>query len=213
MLSVFPYRSPRQPVSALVLGALPADSGSGLPSVWSLLWTEHSMTGCLPQLPPSPSIMWISGLQQVNCGAHPVVYGRSSSSSHARLWGLARWGHDPFPGGRAARHLGSSMSCAFCSSATGDLFHCLAECVAFNDLRMELVPSMFRSKRDCTLSVFDTTHGSSTLSLPITLQLSFALMKLLLSRLVNDLPLSLSRSPLCSLHEVNLCVVDVAASS
>ena len=56
-----PYRSPRQPVSALVLGALPAESGSGLPSVWSLLWTEHSMTGCLPQLPPSPSIMWISG--------------------------------------------------------------------------------------------------------------------------------------------------------
>ena len=29
------------------------------------------------------------------------------------------------------------MNCALCSSATGDLFHCLAECVAFNDLRME----------------------------------------------------------------------------
>ena len=26
---------------------------------------------------------------------------------------------------------------SFCSSTTGDLFHCLAECVAFNDLRME----------------------------------------------------------------------------
>ena len=29
------------------------------------------------------------GSQQVNCGAHPVVYGRSSSSSHARHWGLS----------------------------------------------------------------------------------------------------------------------------
>ena len=36
-------------------------SGSGLLSVWSLHWTEHSMTVCLPKLSPSPSIMWISG--------------------------------------------------------------------------------------------------------------------------------------------------------
>ena len=53
------------------------------------------------------------GSQKVNSGAHPVVYGRSSASSHARHWGLSWWGHDPFPGGRADRHLGSSMSCVF----------------------------------------------------------------------------------------------------
>ena len=71
----------------------------------------------------------------VNAGPHQIEYGRSSIPSHARFWGLARWGHDLFPGGQAARHLGLSLSCVLCEAPSGDLFHCLSECPAFSDLR------------------------------------------------------------------------------
>ena len=83
----------------------------------------------------SLSVCHVHGPFAVNAGPHQIVYGRSCSSSHARFWGLARWGHDPFPGGRAARHLGLSLSCALCEASSGDLFHCLSECPAFSDLR------------------------------------------------------------------------------
>ena len=45
-------------------------------------------------------------LQTVAVGVGPDsrVYGRSTSPTHARLWSLAKWGHDPFPGGRSARN-------------------------------------------------------------------------------------------------------------
>ena len=59
-----------------------------------------------------------------------------------------------------------------------------------------------------SLSEFDT-HGSSTLSPSVTLQLLFTLMWLQLGRPVRALSLSFSHSPLCSF----LCVVDVAAVS
>ena len=75
--------------------------------------------------------------QSVNGGPNGAVCERSSLPSHARFWGLCRWGHDPFPGGRAARHLGSSLSCVFCSAPLGDLANCLSECPAFADLRAE----------------------------------------------------------------------------
>ena len=42
----------------------------------------------------------------VNAGPDVFVYGRGSSPEHARFWSLARWGHDPLPCGRTARHLG-----------------------------------------------------------------------------------------------------------
>ena len=83
----------------------------------------------------SLSVCHVRGPFAVNAGPHQIVYGRSCSSSHARFWGLARWGHDPFPGGRAARYLGLSLSCALCEASSGDLFHCLSECPAFSDLR------------------------------------------------------------------------------
>ena len=66
-----------------------------------------------------------------------LFYGCSSLLFHARFWGLCRWGHDPFPGGRAARHLGSSLSCVLCSAPLGDLAYCHSECPAFADLRAE----------------------------------------------------------------------------
>ena len=46
--------------------------------------------------------------QSVNRGPDRAIYGCSSLPSHTRFWGLCRWGHDPYPGGHAARHLVSS---------------------------------------------------------------------------------------------------------
>ena len=58
-------------------------------------------------------------------GPDAAVFGRGSSTIHARAWGLARWGHDPFRGGRAARHRGVPLGCPLCSAPVGDLVHCL----------------------------------------------------------------------------------------
>ena len=62
------------------------------------------------------------------------VYGRCSSSSHARSWGLARWEHDPFPRGRFARHTGGPNLRIFYHAPVGDLPHRLSECPAFDDV-------------------------------------------------------------------------------
>ena len=63
----------------------------------------------------------------MNRGPDRAIYGCSSLPSHARFWGLCQWGHDPFPGGRAARHLVSWFSCVLCSAPLGDLAHYLCE--------------------------------------------------------------------------------------
>ena len=62
------------------------------------------------------------------------VYSQSVDAGLARWWGLARYGHDPGPGGRAARHRNSSPVCSFCCADVGDLAHCLSYCPAFSDL-------------------------------------------------------------------------------
>ena len=62
-----------------------------------------------------------------------VVYNSTVDAGLARWWGLARHGHDLVdeqPG------TGDVSQCAFCSSASGDLVHCLAMCPAFSDLRL-----------------------------------------------------------------------------
>ena len=66
-----------------------------------------------------------------------VVYSQSVDAGLARWWGLARYGHDPSPGGRAARHWNSSPVCSFCCADVGDLAHCLSYCPAFSDLRAQ----------------------------------------------------------------------------
>ena len=55
----------------------------------------------------------------VNAGPDVFVYGRGSSPEHARFWSLARWGHDPLPCGRPARHLGLHGSCRFRDASVG----------------------------------------------------------------------------------------------
>ena len=61
------------------------------------------------------------------------VYSQSVDAGLARWWGVARYGHDPGPGGRAARHRNSSPVCSFCCADVGDLAHC----PAFSDLRAQ----------------------------------------------------------------------------
>ena len=72
----------------------------------------------------------------VGVGPDSRVYRRSTSPTHARLWGLAR-GHDPCPGGRSARHNHLPLGCPCCVDSVGDLFHCLCVCPAFDDLRAQ----------------------------------------------------------------------------
>ena len=73
----------------------------------------------------------------VNTDPDVLVYGRGSSPEHARFWSLARWGHDPLPCGRPARHLGLPEGCRFCDASVGDLWHALSECPEFADLRAQ----------------------------------------------------------------------------
>ena len=96
----------------------------------------------------------------VNRGADPVVYNWSSSPSNARFWGLSRWRHDPFPGGRSARHW--DVTHHVFRAATGDLFHCLTVCPFFTDLRIQWC----RRCSPLTAPLFgSSTRGSSTLGL------------------------------------------------
>ena len=73
----------------------------------------------------------------VNAGPDVFVYGRGCSPEHARFWSLSRWGHDPLPYGRPARHLGLPESCRFCDASVGDLWHSLSKCPEFADLRAQ----------------------------------------------------------------------------
>ena len=67
----------------------------------------------------------------VNIGPEIFVCGRGISPEHAWFWSLARWGHDPLPCGRPARHLGLSESCRFCDASVGDLQHSLLSALSF----------------------------------------------------------------------------------
>ena len=82
----------------------------------------------------------------VTCGERWSASNRVWTFFHSfsrSFLGLARWGYDPFPGGRAARHLGLSLSCVLCGAPSGDLFHCLFECPAFIGPSGPVVPSVF----------------------------------------------------------------------
>ena len=95
-------------------------------------------------------------------GPDPSAYRRGSSPDHARAWGLARWGHDPCPEGRSARHLQLPVDCRFCHAPVGDLGHCLSECPWFEDLRTEWcrrcgIPVQAASVWSRHSWIFDTT--------------------------------------------------------
>ena len=45
------------------------------------------------------------------------IYNSDVDPGLVRWWGLARHGHDPFPGGRPARHRGGEVACLFCPTS------------------------------------------------------------------------------------------------
>ena len=128
----------------------------GPPRTRTVRWCSHAhmcgvVPGCLPsQVRPSLDSAFFhrvvgsaSSLSVVHFPLSTLAVGVGPDSrvclphlpTHARLWGLARWGHDPFPGGRSARHNHLPLGCPFCLDPVGDLFHCLCVCPAFDDLR------------------------------------------------------------------------------
>ena len=53
---------------------------------------------------------------------HPV-YSRNFPFAWSRLWGLARWGHDPSVTGRSARHQNSLVGCGLCHADDSSFIH------------------------------------------------------------------------------------------
>ena len=56
------------------------------------------------------------------------VYSRNFPFAWSRLWGLARWDHDPSVTGRSARHQNSRVGCRLCHADDGSLIHHLSAC-------------------------------------------------------------------------------------
>ena len=63
------------------------------------------------------------------------VYSFNLPPSAFRLWGLARWGHDPSSTGRPSRHLQGHSSCSFCHDTDGSLMHHLSTCPSHHNAR------------------------------------------------------------------------------
>ena len=63
------------------------------------------------------------------------VYSFNLPPSAFRLWGLARWGHDPSSTGRPSRHRQGPTSCPFCHDTDGSLMHHLSTCPSHHNAR------------------------------------------------------------------------------
>ena len=118
------------------------------------------------------------------------VYSQSVDAGLARWWGLARYGHDPGPRGRAARHRNSSPVCSFCCADVGDLAHCLSYCPAFSDLRAQWCVDSGVAPSDGPWWasgewVFDPWHVDNT---PSVMRAHVRFVGLICSRLERSLP-------------------------
>ena len=118
------------------------------------------------------------------------VYSQSVDAGLARWWGLARYGHYPGPGGRAARHRNSSLVCCFCCADVGDLAHCLSYCPAFSDLRAQWCVDTGVAPSDgpwwaSVAWVFDPWHVDNT---PSVMRARVRFVGLVCSRLERSLP-------------------------
>ena len=176
-------------VTSMISGPIPVavfQAASRMPRTWAncALNMCHSLGAPLPNACVSPngglsaksviSLMMVCtialqwALHLVHCPPSAFSVGRShnqrtdSSPDHARVWGLARWGHDPCPEGRPTRHLQLPVDCRFCHAPVGDLVHCLSECPWFEDLRTEWcrrcgIPVQAASVWSQHSWIFDTT--------------------------------------------------------
>ena len=98
--------------------------GSSLRSVMS--WTALSAVVSSLLL---PACLWSIFLHQQCvsvCWWWSMIYGRASSSAHARSWGLARWSHDPFL--EVEQPATGRCLSIFATLQSGDILHFLSVC-------------------------------------------------------------------------------------
>ena len=70
-------------------------------------------------------------------------------------------GHDPLPGGRAARHLGSSLSCVLCNAARVQVKMCSDVCDTTRLRKMCARPGVLSAKQPTTRARDQTCIGRS----------------------------------------------------
>ena len=90
--------------------------------VQALFQTHAALSPLLLVLPPFPWTL-------ASAGPHQIVCGRSC------------WAYDSFPGGRAARHPGLSLSYTLGEASSGYFFSCLLECLALSTVVSCVLPN------------------------------------------------------------------------
>ena len=84
-------------------------------------WILISITDCQP---------WqLTSMVSGRTLQHTFVFPSATTPfAWSRLWGLARWGHDPSVTGRSARHQNSQVGCRLCHADDGSLIHHFSAC-------------------------------------------------------------------------------------
>ena len=172
--------------------------GPGCSASFTQRWVRRSVTPVLDRSWRQRVERSLGLLHTIRCDprAQPqlslpaFVYSQSVDAGLARWWGLARYGHDPAPGGRAARHRNSSPVCSFCCADVGDLAHCLSYCPAFSDLRVQWCVDTGVAPSDAPWWasgewIFDPWHVDNT---PSVMRAHVRFVGLVCSRLEGSLP-------------------------
>ena len=71
----------------------------------------------------------------------PFAWTLASAGPHQIVCGRSCWAYDPFPGGRAARHPGLSLSYTLGEASSGYFFSCLLECLALSTVVSCVLPN------------------------------------------------------------------------
>ena len=107
----------------------------------------------------------------------PFAWTLASAGPHQIVCGRSCWAYDPFPGCRAARHPGLSLSYTLGEASSGYFFSCLLECLALSTVVSCVLPnSTLHSARliPCPYLVCWTGLRALCLAVTISCKLSAA---------------------------------------
>ena len=143
----------------------PSHSGSLLKLI--LGWSATSTTDSQPWLVTSTEYGWTSTDPRPPARVNPV-YSRNFPFAWARLWCLARWGHDSSSTGRSARHRNNFDGCPPCNDIDGSLEHHLSHCPHHSVARISWAHSCGVAISEAPLWarhawVFNPQHEANTL--------------------------------------------------